>query len=311
MSVCLRLGSRRRRLGLGLMAAGLIFLPGCDADESAPMAVKAPIAAPLAIARCRIDVEGGLIRLASQREGLIREVLVEEGDRVTADQPLARIDTRQAELRVAVAEAELIQARTAARIEQRRMAGAERSALRYGSSAGAVSQHQIDEMETEAVARRAQHDAAEAAVTLAERRLDEARFEVEARTIRAPVDGRIVRRRARPGDGVTTQTITELFQLLPDTPRIARCSLEEMFLPDLSVGLEARILLESDDRRSWPARVKRIGQVFGPPPLTDDPTARQDIRTVELILSLPSDPSLGIGQRVRGYVLAGAGQADG
>lgn len=295
---------------LDLMALLLlvVLLAGCDDDlPASPVTVARPsadpLATPAAIARCRIDVEGGVIRLAAQREGLIREVSVEEGDRVAADQPLAAIDSRQALLRVAAAEAELVQTQATAEIERHRLAGAEREAVRRRASGDAVSRRQLDEAETELAVRRAQLAAAEAAATLADRRLAEAHFEVEARTIRAPVAGTIVRRRARPGDGVTIQTVTELFQLLPDTPRIARCNLEEMFLRNLSVGQRARIVLESDDTVGYPASVKRIGAIFGAPPPSEDPTAKADVRTVEAVLALPPEAAdLRIGQRVRGYV---------
>ncbi|AWK89133.1 efflux RND transporter periplasmic adaptor subunit [Azospirillum thermophilum] len=283
----------------------LLLLSGCGDETAAEAVVTRPVTNPAAISRCRIDVEGGVIRLAAQREGLIQEVAVEEGDRVAGDQPLARIDSRQAELRAAVAEAELEQARAVVVTERHRVAAAERELLRRRGSGEAVSRRQLDEAETELAVRRSQLAAAEVAVTLAERRLAESRFEVEVRTIRAPVSGTIVRRRARPGDGVTVQTVTELFQLLPDSPRIARCTMEEMFLRNLSVGQTARVVLESDEAVGFPARVKRIGAVFGVPPASEDPTAKVDIRTVEVVLSLPPDAELRIGQRVRAYVVAG------
>lgn len=296
--------NRRLASAAALFVALAPFLAGCGPVDPADAAAP-PVAfvGPAAIARCRIDVEGGVIRLAAQREGLIRAVTVEEGDRVVANQILARIDTRQAELRAAVTQAELEQARAAVTTERVRLAAAEREAQRRrDAGANAVSRRQLDEADTEAAARRAQLATAMATATVAEKRAAEAQFEIEVRAIRAPVDGVISRRRARPGDGVTIQTVTELFQLVPDGPRIARCDLEEQFLKNVAMGRPATIVLESDESVRLPASVKRIGTVFGTPTPSGDPTARQDVRTVETVLSLPDNGPLLIGQRVRAYV---------
>lgn len=293
--------ARSAALLLGLLSP---LLAGCDPVEPAGASPVAFVG-PAAIARCRIDVEGGVIRLAAQREGLIREVTVEEGDRVRTGQSLARIDSRQAELRAAVTEAEWEQARSAVATERVRLAAAEREARRrHEGGAAAFSQRLREEADTEMEARRTQLATAIATATAAGKRAAEAAFEIEARVIRAPVDGTIVKRRARPGDGVTVQTVTELFQLVPDGPRIARCDLEEPFLGRVSVGRPATIVLESDESVRLPATVKRVGSVFGVPAPSGDPTARQDIRTVETVLTLHDAGSLLIGQRVRAYVTA-------
>jgi len=67
---------------------------------------------------------------------------------------------------------------------------------------------------------------------------------------------------ARPGDGVTVQSVTELFQLAPDAPRIARCDLEELFLPDVFVGQDASIMVQRNGT-TFDGTVKRISNVFG------------------------------------------------
>ena len=45
-------------------------------------AASAPSSAYVAVAKGRVDIEGGVIRLAAQRDGLIQAVMVEEGDSV-------------------------------------------------------------------------------------------------------------------------------------------------------------------------------------------------------------------------------------
>ena len=52
----------------------------------APTSVAAQQDEWIAAIRGTVDIEGGLMRLAAQREGLIAEVIVKEGDRVKAGQ---------------------------------------------------------------------------------------------------------------------------------------------------------------------------------------------------------------------------------
>ena len=283
-----------------LVAVAACSEPGPEQDSAADQTQAGSVAA---IARCRIDVEGGLIRVAGQREGLIEAVFVEEGDRVRRGQLLARLDSRLAELRVGLALAELEEARAKAEAAALRLGAAQRErSRRHAAGVGAIGQRQIDEADVEAQAQAAALRAARAAVEAASRRLDEARLEVEVRNVRAPADGVILRRRARPGEGVAVQAVTELFQLAPDAPRIARCDLEELFLPGVSVGQAASIVVEADGRQTYGATVKRLSDMFGAPAPSDDPTARVDLRTIEMVLDIEAGTPLRIGQRVRATI---------
>lgn len=290
-----------------LRAALLVAVSACSEQGPEPASAADPSQPGIsaAIARCRIDVEGGLIRVAGPREGLIEAVFVEEGDRVRRGQLLARLDSRLAELRVGLALADLEEVRARADAAALRLAAAQRERERRRvAGVGALGQRQIDEGEVEAQAQAATLRAARAAVEAASRRLDEARLEVEVRSVLAPADGVILRRRARPGEGVAVQAVTELFQLAPDAPRIARCDLEELFLPGVAVGQTACLVVEADGRHTYGATVKRLSEIFGAPAPSDDPTARVDLRTVEMVLAIEEGTPLRIGQRVRATTVA-------
>jgi len=71
---------------------------------------------PTVLADPHVIVEGKVVPVTSAElrftsAGVIRELLVKEGDKVTANTPLARLDTRELELRVAQAQAQLDQAK--------------------------------------------------------------------------------------------------------------------------------------------------------------------------------------------------------
>lgn len=290
---------------LGLMLISAAALSGCK-DAGAPVAA---IAAPrnlVAIAKGKIDVEGGVIRLAAQREGLIQAVFVEEGDRVRKGQVLAQLDTRQAELGVAQARADLAEAQARQTIASARAQAAEREARRLAGLAAtaAVPVQDADKARDEARVQRGELATATAAIGVAREKLRRELFEIEARRIRAPLDGRIVRRSAKPGDGASTFNVTELFLLAPETERIVRAELDEQFVAGVRPGQRARILLDYDDKQAFEGTVSRLGEVFGARKLaSDDPNERQDTRVIEMVVNVRNGQALRIGQRVQVRVL--------
>jgi HlyD family secretion protein len=285
-------------LGAGLLLIGAIgFLSVCS--ETAQAAPPSEKTSRLAYARGRVDIEGGLIRLASSNDGLIRSVHVEEGDRVRAGQVLAVIDDRQARLALAVSTGSLAEARAAVQTLQVRLAAAAREAdrVRPLAAAEATPRREADQAADLVAQLQAELNAAQAAVVTAEARVKADEYQVDQRSIRAPLDGRIVRRTARPGDGVSTLNVTPLFVFAPDTPRIVRADLDERFVDQVKVGQAAEVVIENDGARTLPARVLRIGEVFGIKTPTGEPGERVDLRVVECVLSI-EDQTVRLGQRV-------------
>jgi RND family efflux transporter MFP subunit len=284
-----------------LLCAGvLLLLAGCDKPDADPEKATAP--APdtvVAHARGRVDIEGGLIRLAGSNDGLVQSVHVEEGERVHAGQLLAVIDDRPARLALAIGVAAEAEARAALEPLRVRLAAAGREAARLGAlrasdSAPAV---EIDQASDLAAQLHAELRTAEAALATATARLRADEHELERRSIRAPLDGRIVKRTARPGDGVSTLNVTPLFLFAPDSPRIVRADLDERFVDRVQPGMVAEIVIDTDTPRTVPGRVLRVGEVFGAKTPTGEPGERVDLRVVECVIAL-EDQTLRLGQRV-------------
>jgi HlyD family secretion protein len=267
-------------------------------DEGKPTAsTQMPWAA---IAKGRIDIEGGTIRLAAQREGLIKQVMVEEGDRVSAGQILATLETAAAQLAIDQADAELAAVKGQLPILEARMIAAKREAARLAplAKSGLASKQGRDQANDQILILEAEYRLAALNVVTAEKRLALAKHEIEARTVRAPLDGRIIRRSAKPGDGASTQTVTELFLLAPDAPKVVKAELDEQMVNAVKPGQDAEIILEFEDAQNFKGKVLRIGEVFGLPKNKDDPNAVQDTRVVELVVSIEDAEKLRIGQRV-------------
>ena len=281
-------------LGIALVVSALA---ACTSGESNDKA--APVTAYVAMARGQVDVEGGLVRVSATRDGRIADVRVETGAEVKAGDVLATLDAHHAEIAIDVAEAELAQAEARVRVLSARLPQTETQARRIGEAAGegAATGQSADDSRTAVAVLRAEIGAAEAAVKVARAHVAEARAEVDARTLKAPVAGRIARRAVQVGDVVSAQTPGVLFEILPDRPRIVRAELNESYLDQVKPGMQAEVVRDSDQGKAVQARVLRIGDVFGPSRLTDDPVERAGAHDVECVLVLEGG-DFRIGQRV-------------
>lgn len=271
-------------------------LVACSGSTATPQPGEA--ASPwLAMARGQVDVEGGLVRVVARREGVIEEVPVAAGDTVAKGTVLAVLDRHRAEIGIGIAEANLAQAEAQAQAARVRLPQARTQAARLGeaAAAGAASGQSAAEAKSALAVIEAGIATGEAAIAQARQHLREAEAEFDARTIRAPVAGRIVQRSAWPGSQV--QPGAELFLILPDRRRIVRAELDEAWVDRVRPGMQASVVRDSGEGEAVPAKVLRVGEVFGPSVLTDDPVERASAREVECVLELEGG-DFRIGQRV-------------
>jgi HlyD family secretion protein len=291
---------------LGLFAAvgGGVYLQqqAKAAKEKAEAAKKlpAPTTPFAAIANGKVDVEGGIIPVAARRGGVVREVMVQEGETVTKGQILARQEDDEARLARDRAAAELAQAQ--AQIGSInvsiRTAKREYDRLAALASTNFIAKQKLDQANDAIAAANAQLQSQNAAIGTSRARLAEADYELEQRIIRAPADGRIVRRYANPGAGTSTLNVSTLFDLEPVAPRIVRAEIVESSIPVIAVDQEVEVVPEADETKVYVGRVLRRAEVFGARKLqTDDPSERTDERVVEVVVSAQGAPLL-IGQRV-------------
>ncbi|HXS72664.1 MAG TPA: HlyD family efflux transporter periplasmic adaptor subunit [Rhodanobacteraceae bacterium] len=257
----------------------------------------------IAIARGRVDVEGGLARVVAQRDGVISAVDAQQGDAVKAGQPLAQLDPRAAQIELEGAKAQVEQARAQLAGLQVQWHAAKQRAPRLAEAAraGAASEDAATQARDEIAGLQAQRDAAQAALDVARQHVAAAQLDVDARSLRAPVAGRIVQRDAQIGQSVSAQSGAALFVILPDRPRIVRAELDADDADRIRSGMVAQVVRDSGEGATYTATVLRVGEVLGPGTLNDDPLARAASREVECVLRLDSAGAaqpLRIGQRV-------------
>jgi multidrug resistance efflux pump len=300
-----RYSTGMRRLGHGCLALTLTWLlAGCSRSADAPSgAATQPATAYAAVARGKIDIEGGLLNLAMPREGTLATVAVHEGDHVRQGQLLAALDTEPARLAVEAAQAQLEQAQAQLKLLGIKQAAAKQRAERLAAAAiaGAGDGQSADDAREAAAQVDAEQQSARAALDMASQKLDEARYELKQRSLLAPFDADVVRVSAQPGASVSPAS-GPLFILLPQKPRIVRAELNDSFAAAIRPGMPADVVADSGGEHArWSAHVLRIGEVYGPATLENDPQVRANARTVECVLAFDQADQtrdLRIGQRV-------------
>ncbi|WP_303719697.1 HlyD family secretion protein [Brevundimonas naejangsanensis] len=293
-------------IGLALVIAIVIALSlvqkagaakKAEIAKAAETKVESPYAA---IANGKIDIEGGIIQIAARRGGVVREVLVQEGDRVTAGQILARQEDDEPRLSLQTATADLVQAESQLRLINVDIATAQREYDRLSKlvATNFVAAQRMDQARDAISSAQARLGSQQAAVQTARARRDQAAYNVELTVIRSPADGRIVRRYANPGAGASTLNVSNMFDLEPDAPRIARAEIVEADIPNITADQAVEITPEGDPSKVYVGKVLRRAAVFGARKLaSDDPSQRTDERVVEVVVAVNDAPLL-IGQRV-------------
>uniref|UniRef100_B0T4U0 Secretion protein HlyD family protein n=1 Tax=Caulobacter sp. (strain K31) TaxID=366602 RepID=B0T4U0_CAUSK len=288
---------------LAAVGGGFFFMKGQAAEKKKKLEAAAIQEEPspyAAIANGKADVEGGIIQVAARRQGIVREVFVQEGQDVTAGQALAKQEDDDARLAASTASANLASARAQIAVYQVQLRTGQREYKRLQnlSASNFVAGQRLDAAQDQISSANASIQAQQAAIQVASAQLAQARYNQELTVIRAPANGRIARRYANPGAGASTLNVTPMFDLEPQTPRIVRAEIVEADIPNVTIGQEVEIQPEGDPTKTYIGKVLRQAAVFGARKLaSDDPNQRSDERVVEVVVSADGAPIL-VGQRV-------------
>ena len=253
-----------------------------------------------AIASGKADVEGGVIQVAARTAGVVRQVDVQEGDTVQKGQVLARLEDDQPRLAAQTAAANLAQAKAQIDALDVQLHAAQREYARLERLAPSnfVAAQDLDKAKDAVASAEAGLETQHAVIATSTAQLAQAQYNLELTFIRAPADGKIVRRYANPGAGASTLNVSDMFDLVPDTARIVRAEIAEAALPSVDIGQEAELTPEADESKLYVGKVLRRSEMFGARKLqSDDPSEKTDERVVEVVVSADAAPFL-IGQRV-------------
>ena len=252
----------RRRLWIGL-AVGLALLASAGIWQRQRMQTGRDLAPFTVVAREGslpgvITASGELdavqrVNVSPKRQGILVELLVDEGDTVSKGQPLAVMDDGDLLDRLTELQANVLSAQA----EQRRSD----SELRRNEPLfrqGAISLNDMNRFRADAEVRRL-------ATSAAQQRLEQRQVEKSELTVRAPFDGVITQRYAEPGAfvtptttasataGATSSSIVELSEGLEVVAKVP-----ESDIGRLKVGLPASVRVDAFPDRRFEARVRQI-----------------------------------------------------
>lgn len=283
----------RRAFALATLAA----LAACN-DTPAP-AASAPTGtasvASIAMARGRIEVQGGLLRLSPLQDGQVETVAVREGQQVKRGQLLLRLSGSAAQAETAVAGAELQLAEARAHARAQTLPGLRRTAARLAEAvaANAVEPQRADEAAQ--ALRNAESDlaVARAEADVSRQRLAQLRSLQARLELHAPEDGTIVRLATQPGQRLLAANgDAAAITLLPRRPLQVRAEVNESYAAALRTGMHASVSTDSDATASDlpTARLVRMSPVLGPAQWQED-TQRGVARVVECVLEFDQPPT--------------------
>lgn len=238
--------------------------------------------------------------------GMVTQVLVDQGDRITKGQPLATLynDDLNQQVKIAKAELEAVRAGIA-------RAGADvavyepvavQAKITFGRTSKLFSQKVISKQDLDMATQ--QRDVAEAQLNRA--RLAKVEIEQQARRaeeslryyqerlvdtkITSPFDGLVVRRRREPGDVVVPGG--EILQIIATGQLWVSAWIDETAIASIAVDQDVRVVFRSDPDTSCRGKVTRIA-----------PSIDRETREFQVDVTVREIPSTwAVGQRAEVYI---------
>lgn len=202
--------------------------------------------------------------------GIVSSVLVKWGDRVNAGDPLFTIDDRDLEARLA-------SARAAVSVAEATLAKAQHLLSFSVNLEDAISRKELTTHRDDATI-----DAA--SLELAKAQVVEIRTEIERRTIRAPVAGRIFQINVRPGELAASASGTPLVVLGEDRTLAARVEVDQHDSWRVRPEAKAVAFVRGNPSIQIPLRFARIEPYVVPKLLlTGRTTERTDVRVLQVV----------------------------
>ncbi|MGB3202965.1 MAG: efflux RND transporter periplasmic adaptor subunit [Nodosilinea sp.] len=309
-------------LGLGagvlLTLAGTRLLGGQqaappEAGESAPTATQTVTvaAATSAAVADTLAVNGtvqavDLLSIAPQASGLqIRQILVREGDAVSAGQAIATLDDatlqadlRQAQAQLSVSQAQVTQRQAGLAQSQAALAEAQQNLERIRTLAdrGAISQQELTRQQTEVVTAReavglsrAEVESAQAGVRSQQATIDRLQTQLAQTTVRAPAAGVVAERLATVGD--VSSTGSAIVTLIENNQLELTAEVPQAQLDQVAIGAPVAVTSNADSRIDLQGTVRSI-----------DPLVNAATRVANVNIALPTSDLLKPGMFLRGAI---------
>ena len=284
---------RRRRwtlmalVGLAIVASAFLFLGGKDTGGS--YLTEDVVTGPLTVS---ISASGTLqptrsVDVGSELSGTLEAVLVEENDRVTKGQVIARLETSK--LRDAVEKSKAALAAAEAAVAQNTATLGEARAnldrLRHVAELSGGRVPSKTELATgEATYQRAVANLASARASVAQAKatLQTDETNIQKAVIRSPINGVVLTRKVEPGQTVAAQMTTPvLYTIAEDLTKMElQVKVDEADVGSVQLGQPASFTVSAWAGRQFPATIQRVGL---------GSTTADNVVTYKTVLSVAND----------------------
>lgn len=127
---------------------------------------------------------------------------------------------------------------------------------------------------------------------------------LEKTIVRAPINGRVLRKIRKAGESVSANGSTPIVSLGDLSQLKVRVDVDETDVSRLRENMPAYVKAEAFGDRKFTGRVVRIGQALGRKNVrTDEPTERVDRKILETLIALDPGQTLPVGLRVDAYLI--------
>ena len=303
-----------------LALGGAVFVVATtQPDRTGTVPAKAPPVVPAAMATGGavsgagvVEPSSELIEVGAQRPGLVTNVAVRAGDRVSKGQLLFAIDSRDAQSGVREARAALSLARQRVEAARVDLAATQRQLDLFTSveDPRAVARQQV-------IDRRSQRDQARARLGVARSEVEQAAAQLaSAETtagllqVRAPRSATVLQVNTREGEYATAGPgpgNSDPLMVLGETqPLHVRIDIDESEIGRTQIGAPAVVSARGEAARRVRASFVRAEPLVVPKrSLTNSGNERVDVRVLQLIYALPQDAQgFFVGQQVDAFVPA-------
>lgn len=205
-------------------------------------------------------------RISPRVSGYVRRWLVDLGDKVTAGQLLAEIDTPELDAQLAQARAQLAQARAAVGQATAQRDLSKANATRVASLSGQqlVSQTQLEQASTQAQTDEAHLAATHAAVAAAEANVRRLAGLTAFARVTAPFAGTITTRSIDRGTLVTEGNATPMFTVVATDPVRVFLDVPQSLAPSVKPGVAATITVRELGDRKLEGTIARAAGALDP-----------------------------------------------
>ena len=231
------------------------------------------------------------VDVRAQREGIVQQVNVEEGQKVTTGEILGRLDDRSLQMELQKAQSDLVVAQNNLKYKQAENQAKEANLRRQEllRQAGLSSEADLEEAQFEAKATAFDAESCKALVKSSEAQIQSLKFDVEQTQFRAPFSGITVRRYVRQGQNVAKDDPS--FRISQLEPLQVHVQVPEGLGGRPTIGASTQIFAVADPAHSYSARIVRVS------PMVDAASDSYDV-TMQLTGSGLSALSPGMAVRV-------------